>query len=185
MRKALLVLVAALPFALLAGCGGDSGGADTVEPRAWAEDVCQSAADWLAENNASAAEVQQSAPPSPEEGRQVMSEFMADIVERGDQMMREVEAAGIPDIEGGAEARDEFVSLMQQLVDAFRAATEEVENLPTDESFPQELEAAMTRMNEQIEGIDSTQVEEAMAGELQDYFDELPECAAVQANADG
>ena len=184
MRSALVILVAALAL-LAAGCGGDSGGSGTVESRAWAEDVCQSAADWLAENNASAADVQQSqAPPSPEEGRQVMAEFMTDIVERGDEMMGEIEAAGTPDVEGGAEARAEFVSLMQQLVDAFRAAAEDVEALPTDDSFAQELDAAMTRMNEQIAAIDSTQVEAAMEGELQDYFDELPECEAVQANAD-
>jgi len=178
---------AALTLALvLAGCGGESSGGDSVDARGWAQDVCRSAADWLEGNSVSAAEVQQEPEPSsPEAGRRVISEFMADIVERGDEMMGEVEAAGTPDVEGGAEARAEFVSVMQELVDAFRTASEEVETLPADESFNQELNATMTRMNERIDAIDATQVEDAMEGELQDHFDELPGCEAVRSNADG
>jgi hypothetical protein len=40
-------------------------------------------------------------------------------------------------------------------------------------------------MNERIDAIDATRVEDAIEGELQDYFDELPECEAVRSNADG
>jgi len=194
MRRMLLAAVLVLTALALGACGGDSGGsdaggdqaeADRVDARTWAEDVCGSARRWLDENQARSAEIQQGpAPSTPREGREVVVRLVSEMVASGDEMVNEIEAAGTPDVDRGEEAQEGFVSLMQQLVDAFRTTEGELAELPLDERFGEELQATMARMDERVDDIDYEQLEETTDPELDALFDEIDDCQAVAANAD-
>ena len=181
-RVLLLPLTAALAFA---GCGGAEGGGggseDVVDPRTWAESVCGSAREWVDETEARSEELQSDEPlTSLEEARTMMVDFLTDVAADGDEAVAEIEAAGTPDVERGAESRDAFVGVVERNLEEVRARRDELEQLdPTDpQRFQSDYEAVLNRMAQ------GTGFDEAFEGEVDpevsEAFDQVEDCRTIR-----
>jgi hypothetical protein len=108
------------------------------------------------------------------------------MAQSGEQMMREVEAAGTPDVERGEEAQAEFVSFMREIVAAISAARDDLEAIEprNEQQFAQEVQTIMTRMQERIDAVDEDRLDEISDEELDQVLEDVPDCEAVAAYGD-
>lgn len=171
MRAPILTLLAV--FAL-AACGSE--GSSTEE---WAREVCGALAAWQGSLEERAqtltGDVLQS---EPAESKRLISDFLDEVVATTETMRAEVEAAGVPAVEDGEAIAGDFRAGLRQIQDAFVAAQEDVEAVPTDdpEAFQreltqtaEELEQQGDRIAETLSSVDeeygATELGEALAGQ--------------------
>lgn len=186
-----LAALALVFVAILAGCGGggddgDSGGGGgdgNAAPRQWATDVCGSLSTWLEELQSRQTEVEADLEGVTDLGeiRGVLVEFLDDAVAETDTMIDGVEAAGTPDVDRGAELRQDFVDGVGQAKTAFEEAKTTAEDLPTDDqaAFAEgtsEIEEQLNTQSQAIEDAFDELDRKYDVPDLDEAFDEEPQC---------
>ncbi len=183
-RYAALAAILLCGAGLLTACGGDDegggGGGDTVSASSFASDVCSAVGDWaggIQEESQQISSAFQSG--SPEEGKQILEDFIGGAVDRTDDLIAEVEEAGVPDVDGGEEYAD-------QLRDAFEAARNvladvqaEAADLPSDpQAFGQAAQELGSGVQEALGAVGES-VEQPDSPELEEAFEEEEACASA------
>jgi hypothetical protein len=161
--------------------------ASGVDPNAFATDVCTSAKDWVdtIQQGAQTFGGGLSANSSPEQIRDGLVGFLDDAIAETEELIGEVEEAGVPDVDGGEEASQTLIDAFNRVKSAFEDARAEAQALPTDDqqAFMQgaqqlgtTVQQALTEIGQELE----TQENEDLKGE----FDENEACNELE-NAGG
>lgn len=169
------VIVLALLAALLAGC------AEGPPARAWAATVCSALEPWRAEINTLTARAQQQTPQSatPEQAKDNLVRMLEGARDASETARGKVEAAGVPEVDGGDEVAAAMVESLRKVRDAYGKARDTVHGLPTSESasFYEGVRAAMDTLQKEYaaSALDTSKLHSV---ELQQAFAEVPECIA-------
>jgi hypothetical protein len=188
-----VLVVAVASVLVFAACGGDDGGDDggdeeeasqEVPVDDYVADLCTALINWrdsiqtveseFQEENALAGDL------PPEEAKTKLGEYLDELEGLTDDFVADLEAAGTPEVDGGAEVADQFVSGFEQFRDALGDLQSQVEELPTDEEgFQQAGTEFLTQIQTSLQGslqnlneIDSQPIDEA--------FTKSEECTQVQ-----
>nr|MDT0660114.1 hypothetical protein [Micromonospora sp. DSM 115978] len=160
--------------AVLAGaCGGGPA------PRAWAASVCQALAPWRAEISTltSSAQQQMTAQTTPAQARENLVRLFGGAEQASETARRAVQEAGVPDVDGGEVVSQEFLASLTAVRDAYGRARRSIEELgagPAGE-FYASVKAAVDTLNQEYDAsaLDTSKLDSV---ELQQAFDEVPEC---------
>ena len=108
---------------------------DAVAAEAWVDEVCTSVSAWQTDVETSRGDLQAALTniSSVGDARGALTTFLADVVERTDELRADVEAAGTPAVEAGGEVRDTLQSSLTQVRETFEQARADAEELPTDD----------------------------------------------------
>ncbi|HKD96997.1 MAG TPA: hypothetical protein VKB69_05270 [Micromonosporaceae bacterium] len=174
MRRGLFAVpVVACVTLVAAGCGGP------VAPRTWVTTVCQSLAPWrstITQLNGTA-QVEMTTATTPRDTQAHMLTLLGGAQRASERARAAVDAAGVPDVEGGAEIERRFVASLAAVRDAYGKAATAVGALPTDDpqSFYKGVASAMNQLatDYQRAGVDTDQL---ASTELQDDFAQVAAC---------
>jgi hypothetical protein len=172
-------VVAAVALSALVACGGGSGaGEERVAPATWAADVCGAAADWVDEIMGLNEELQANLDPSSVQAlKDQMVGYFDDILTSTDGMIGDIEAAGIPDVEGGQEAADRVLAGMRDARAILQQARDDAAALDT--SDPQAFGEEVQAIGQEV-GSSLGEVGDAMqrfeSPELDEVSQDVPEC---------
>lgn len=100
-------------------------------PGEWVGAVCGALVAWQDEVRAGAADLAQSAEPA--EAKQIVTDYLSDVVASTEAMISEVRAAGAPAIAQGQEIAADFVAGLSSVRDAFERARDDVGDLSTSD----------------------------------------------------
>jgi len=170
-----IVLTAVLAAGLLPSSCGD----DSVEVGDYANDLCTALKGWTQDLRDSQAELQAKATPdaSLESDRDALEQFVADAVAATDDLKQEVEDAGEPDIDGGADVSDAFQEAVDDTRNQLDEAQDKVAQIPADN--PKDYRAAvdefLTNLRSTLEGIDE-HFEDVDAPDLDNALDDASAC---------
>jgi hypothetical protein len=173
MRRALLAVLAMACVASVAGCGG------AVAPRTWAGSVCRSLAPWRAQIAALNTKVthEMDADTTPAQARDYLTGLLRGAADATERARAAVEAAGVPDVEGGAEIERRYVAALAKVRDAYRRADTTIAGLDTGDPdrFYAAVGAAMATLNAdyQASGVDTGSL---VSDELQADFNQVAAC---------
>lgn len=155
------------------GCGG------AVAPRTWVTTVCQSMAPWRAAitDLNGTAQTQMADALTPADTRTRVLSLLGGAQQASEKARAAVDAAGVPDVQGGAEIERRFVASLAAVRDAYARASTTVGALPTADAatFYSGVTAALTRLNTdyQASGVDTDQLSST---ELQADFAQVTAC---------
>jgi hypothetical protein len=166
---------------LLGACGDDDddGGGGSVSASDYATDICTAFLGWRDDIQARQQDLQQGLSPgiSPQEGKDALAGFLGDAVDASDDLVKEVEAAGVPDAENGQEAADALQGAAQSARDELAKAEEAVGDLPTDDR--QAFSTAADELGNNVRtalGEVGSGLEDIESEELDKAFDEEEAC---------
>ncbi|MGH3739639.1 MAG: hypothetical protein ACRDT6_29165 [Micromonosporaceae bacterium] len=167
---ALLAVVAVL----VAGCGYDG-----VEPREWASRVCQALVPWGEEIASLTSETQKqmSQTTSPKQAKQNIVALLKGAEQSSEDARKGVQVAGVPAVEDGERIAKEFRDALKAARDAYGKARRSVEKLSAAEAgtFYDGVVDAMDQLSQDYDASE-LDTSEVSSEELQEAFDEVPEC---------
>ena len=174
------VLAVALASVLVfAACGGDGSSEEDEAPQEvpvadYVSDLCTALTDWRDSVQNAEAEFQQenalSGDLAPEEAKEKLGAYLENVQSLTDDFVADLEAAGTPDVDGGAEVADQFVSGFEQFSAALGDLQSRVEELPTDSEaafqaagteFLTEIQTSLQESLQSLGEIDSQPIDEA------------------------
>ena len=198
MREKLLRVLAlcAVAALLLAACGGDGGGdggdgggeaeeADTVSVDAYASDVCTALADWVTDIQDRAATITEGIDPGDAQaGKDRLDEFIGETVSTTENLIQQVEDAGIPDTEGGEEAAEQIQNGLGNVKTILEDAQDQIADLPTNnpQAFGQGAQEIATSLQEAT-GEAASAIDSANSEELNQAFTDNQDCAQYSGGA--
>ena len=177
-RTITAIATAALVFS---ACGDDDddGGGGTVSASDYASDICTAFLGWRDDIQARQQDLQEGLSPgiSPQEGKDALGGFLGDAVDSSEDLVKEVEAAGVPDAENGQDAADALQEAAQSARDELAKAEDAVQDLPTDDrqafgtaadELGNNVRTALSEVGSGLEDIESEELDKA--------FDEEKAC---------
>lgn len=172
MGRRALVLVPL--FGLLAACG-----ADGVTPQAWAGSVCSAVAPWrarIAELNTQLQQ-QMSVATTAGQAQRGLTDLFSGAESVSESARLAVEAAGTPDVDGGAEIAGRFAGTLAAARDAYSHARRDVEAMATVDApaFYGQVKTVLETLQKEYSAgaLDVSGVE---SEELRRAFEEAPQC---------
>ena len=150
--------LAAVVTLALAACSSDGGGDAatqsgdtdrTVSAEAYMNTLCGELQTWLTSLQEGAQSISgQLAGAEAEQGRQVIGAYLDDAISATQEAAAALGEAGVPDVEGGAEAAQAAVDGLDQVEQVFTDARAAVEELPDDKAG---FKAGATAIGTQIQ----------------------------------
>ena len=136
-------------------CSGDGTGSDgeaggrAVPAKAWAAKVCGATAHWIGEIERLNAGLQKQLDGTSLDAlRDSTVAYFDDILASTDRMIERVEAAGVPEVEGGRNASRHVLSGLQAALQALRDARERAAALATTD--PDAFSEALRQIGEEV-----------------------------------
>jgi hypothetical protein len=174
LRSSRLAVVPALALlAVLAGCAAGP------PPRVWAASVCSALSPWRAEIATLTSRAEQVTPQSasPELAKDNLVRMLEGARDASGRARDQVEAAGVPEVDGGEAIARGVVDSLSKVRDAYGRARDGVQALPTTEAaaFYQGVTEVMTRLGQDYEG-SALDASSLRSQELKEAFAEVPEC---------
>lgn len=170
---------AILIFSVSSACSGTEG----VDPNKFATDVCTAAGDWVRTIQEGAASFGSglSSSSSPEQIRDGLVGFLEDAIAETDELIGEVEDAGVPAVDGGEDASETLTTAFEDVRVAFEDARDQAAELPTDdqEAFATQAQELGTTVQESLVAIGG-ELEDQENDELAGAFDENEACTELQ-----
>ena len=159
---------------LVSACGDDD--EEKVAVGDFASDICTAFTDRTNSIREGQTELQKSLDPgaSPTEQKDALAAFLDDAVAASDQLVEDVDAAGVPDTENGEEVADAVESAAKGALERLGDAQDQVEDLPTDSprafqeaagEFRDELGTALEGLGDRIAEVDTPELEKALEEE--------------------
>lgn len=140
-RKRVFLPLALLGAIIASSCGGTAEG--RVEPEAYVTEACTAMGDWLDTILEESSGVVENLSPnaSPEDLKARFSAFVDSVHTETEQLITQLEEAGIPDVENGEEIAEGLVGGFEDAESAFENARERIQELDTQDrvAFQQEI----------------------------------------------
>jgi hypothetical protein len=162
----------------LVACGG---GNDTVSAQEYTSDVCGAVKQYTDSISNRVSEIQSDAPANPEEGKEVLTSFMNEMISDTDELIAAVDGAGVPDVEDGEQIADEVLTALEDVRVILDDARAQIEDLPTDDpqAFAEGTQEIGTSLQESGEGIQSG-LSELQSSELEEASQDVEACQEIQ-----
>jgi hypothetical protein len=168
------------PFALLAllalALAGCSQGPP---PRAWAANVCSALTPWRAEIATLTSRAQEQTPNSatPEQAKDTLVRMLEGARDSSERARGKVEAAGVPEVDGGMEIASGMTDSLRKMRDAYGRAGDTIKALPTADvtAFYNAVATAMAALQTEYSA-SALDTSKLRSPELQQAFEEVPEC---------
>jgi hypothetical protein len=162
----------------LVACGG---GNDTVSARDYVSDVCGAVKQYTDSIQNRVSDIQSNAPQNPEEGKELLTSFMSEMINDTDELIASVDGAGIPDVEDGEQIAEEVQTALEDVRQILNNARSQIEDLPTDDpqAFAEGTQEIGTSLQESGEGIQSG-LSELQSAELEEASQDVEACQEIQ-----
>jgi hypothetical protein len=191
MRGKLSALLLPMAVLVAGACSGTDGGAgdgaepDTVSATEYATGVCGAIGGWVDDIQGLNADLQASLDPNDIDAlKDVMVDFLDDVVTATDSAISEVEAVGVPDVEDGEAASETVLTALRDSKAIFEDARDRVEELSTADpaAFGEELQTLGTDLQTSMSGIGS-ELDQFASPELDEAANDVPACDEVSSAA--
>ena len=183
-RPATVVLGFAMALVLLPACSDDGGGAQTITPGTYVKSLCTSVQSYVDDITTLSTDFAAGIDPaaSADEQKQAVLDFLDDSLALTDALIDEVDAAGVPDVEGGAAMVAAIAASFQEARDVLEAARARVEAASTEDpqAFAAELNEVGATIQSSLGGIGGT-LDQVDSPELAAAAEDEPTCAALAA----
>jgi len=180
--RIILLALAAAAALLVTACGDDDGGGgggDSVSANDYASDICTAFLGWRDAIQKHQQELQDGLSPgiSPQEGKDALEGFLSDAVDASDELVTQVNDAGVPDAENGEQAATALQDAAQQARDELDKAHSNVADLPTDdrEAFAKAADGLGNSVKTALDGVGEG-LQDIKSDELDKAFNEAKEC---------
>ena len=135
------------------GDGGDGGENAPAQTGAgsYVDGVCTALTDWqsgLETDNQALQSSLTEGTPTPDETKTALVDFLSSTVDGTKAMVSDIEALGVPDVEGGDQVATALSSALGGVVTLFESALSDVEGLSTDD--PAAMATALTELGTDI-----------------------------------
>jgi hypothetical protein len=187
-RPTTVVLGLAIALVLLPACsddgGGDGGAAPAVTPGTYVKSLCTSVQSYVDDITTLSTDFAAGIDPaaSADEQKQAVLDFLDDALALTDALIDQVDAAGVPDVEGGAAMVEAIAASFQEAREVLEAARGRVEAASTDDpqAFAAELNEVGTTIQSSLGGIGGS-LDLVDSPELAAAAEDEPTCAALAA----
>jgi hypothetical protein len=178
-------------LAIAAACGnGDGGGTASPEPpggdgvaaEAWLADVCGATKGWVDQIVALQAGLQEDLDASSVEAlKDTMVGYFDEVLGVTDDMLDEIDAAGVPDAEGGQAAADAVSGGLGEVRDVLQRARDDAADLPTGDpqEFSRELRTIAREVQTSLGEVGDTMAQ-LQSPELDRAAEDVPECRELE-----
>ena len=150
-------VAAAVTLLALAACSGTDGAGGTVSVREWVEDSCDAALAWRRDLDEAGLDVRRDliAAETPASARTTLQGFLSDAEARTDQLLGELEEAGVPEGARGRAVARALRAGFEDARDVFADMERAADDLPLDDlgSFRAEVARISERLDMRIEAI--------------------------------
>jgi hypothetical protein len=181
---ALALLVVGALSACGGGGGGGGGGAGSVSAGEYADTVCGSLNTWLGAVKERASTVTDALSPtsSPDEGKQVLGDYLDGIIDDTDTMVSTIRDSGAPDVDNGAGISDTLVKALESTEKTFQAARDQVDSLPTQsvEAFRAAAQVLAQSIQTHISEV-GTALQSISSADLDAAFTSSSECRKLSS----
>ncbi|WP_433299934.1 hypothetical protein ACQP2F_01630 [Actinoplanes sp. CA-030573] len=171
-RPLSVVLTVALVLSA-AACGGAHGA------RAWAASVCTTLSPWRTEIGSltNRAQQQMEIATTPGQAKENLSRLFTGAKDASEKARAGVAKAGVPDVDNGQQIAAGFTGSLASMRDAYGRAASGIDGLATApaKAFYEQVGKVVDQLNAdyQKSSLDTSKLNST---ELQEAFDELPEC---------
>lgn len=177
--KRISVLLAAGLF--LGACGGDEGGG---QAEAYASSICQAFSTWVNDISQRNQTLTASLGPqaTPAEGKEQLQVFLDSVLQDTDKLISSVDAADVPDVEGGQRAAAQIKSATQRAKTSFESARTQVDQLPTDNpsAFRTGAQQIGSQIGSSLSAVGQELRNRAQSEEIRQAFQDSPTCARLR-----
>jgi hypothetical protein len=169
---------ALLVLAFLLGTGG-CGAHGGVNAKSWARSVCEALRPWRTEISSLTTKAQQqlSTAKTAEQTKTNVVALLAGAEQSSEKARQGVTAAGVPDVDHGAEIAKQFALSLEKARDAYGHAKAGVASLPTKsaKTFYAGVKSTFDTLGDEY-ATSALDVGNVGSKDLQQAFDEVPEC---------
>lgn len=174
----------------LVACGGDDGGdggdgggggsSESISAEDYAAEVCGAMQDWITGIQEGTQDLGAGLSAGDAEGgKKVLVDLFTQMSESTGELVTAVEDAGVPDVEGGEEARETLVSAFQDVQGILEDAQADAEALPSDpQEFQEGANELGTTLQEALTSVGES-LEEPPSDELKTAFENEESCNSV------
>jgi hypothetical protein len=163
-----LTSVILVTFVLVA-CGG---GADKVSPEDYASSVCGNLKTWLTGVQQQASDIKGAVSPDtpPQEGQQILADYLDEVLASTDRMIKAIKGAGIPDVPNGDVVARTLTGALDTARATLQEARDRVDSLPTDSrevfaqaaaALGQTITSKVGEVTKAFEGLNSAELDRA------------------------
>ena len=188
MRRKLSVMLVPLGMLVMGACSGGDGGdgeTETVSATEYATGVCGAISGWIDDIQGLNQDLQAELDPTSVDSlKDSMVGFLDDVTTATEDVIDEVEAAGIPDVEDGQAAADAVLTALQNSRDVFEDARDRVQGLSTADpaAFGEELQTLGTDIQSSMSDIGG-ELDQFASPELDEAAKDVPACDEVSSAA--
>jgi hypothetical protein len=182
--KTVSVVLAAGLF--LGACGGDEGGGDAAQ--AYASSICTAFSTWVQDITQRNQTLTASLSPqsTPAEGKEQLQIFLDSVIQDTDKLISSVDAAGVPDVEGGQGAAAQIKAAAAEAKTSFQNAREQVDQLPTDPAgFRAGAQQVGSQIGSSLSGLGEELRNRSQSQEIRQAFQDSPTCARLRSGTTG
>jgi len=187
-RPASVVLGLTIALVLLPACSDDGGGdgdaAPAVTPGTYVKSLCTSVQSYVDDITTLSTDFAAGIDPaaSADDQKQAVLDFLDDALALTDALIDQVDAAGVPDVEGGAAMVGAIAASFQEARDVLEAARARVEAASTEDpqAFAAELNEVGATIQSSLGGIGGS-LDLVDSPELAAAAEDEPTCAALAA----
>jgi hypothetical protein len=148
----------------------------TVTAEAFAASVCGGMNTYLSDIQTLSTDFSSSLDPtgSPQDQLNAVAGYLDSVVAATDDLVTSMQAAGVPDVDGGQEAADALSSAFTAARDALQSARDQVDSLPTDDpaafaaaltQLGTDIQTSMTGVGDSLGSITSSEIDQAFQNE--------------------
>jgi hypothetical protein len=170
----------------LGACGDGDGGGDAAQ--AYASSVCTAFSTWVQDITQRNQTLTQSLNPqsTPEQGKEQLQIFLDSVIQDTDKLISSVDAAGVPDVEGGQQAASQIKQAATTARTSFENARNEVAQLPTDPAgFQAGAQQIGGEIGSSLSGLGQELRSRAQSEEIRQAFEESPRCSQLRSGTTG
>ncbi len=182
--KTVSVVLAAGLF--LGACGGDEGGNGAAQQ--YASSVCTAFSTWVQNIQERNQTLTASLNPqsTPAQGKEQLQIFLNSVIEDTDQLISSINAAGVPEVEGGQQAAAQIKTAANSAKTSFQSALNQVDQLPTDPAgFRAGAQQIGSQIGSSLSGLGETLRNRAQSEEIRQAFEDSPTCARLRSGTTG
>jgi hypothetical protein len=174
LRSKTLPLIAATAL-FLSACGG-GGSSDKASAGNYASDICNAFTDWTTAIQDRQTDLTAAVKPgaSPQEGKDALAGFLDAAVKASDTLVQDVEDAGTPDADNGADAAAALKKAAEDARSKLQDSRDKVDQLPTDspqafsaaaKTFGTDVQSALQSVGQGVQDVKSPQLDDAFQKE--------------------
>ena len=180
--KLVRTLSALICVAVLSSCGGGESGANSVSANVYLAGLCRELGDWTQAAQDRLSQVQskvQSTATVPER-KDILRSYIEGLIGDTDDLIDGVRALGFPDVPGGQETANAFVTAFERAKNSLENGRQRIDDLPDDPvGFSQAADQLGNDLQQQLSSIGDSVSGLGGQEDLKSAFASTPQCQSL------